>query len=156
MLSIFIGFGGTKAEEVAKKLERFLETETKMNAFLGSPQSASLTANAHNFLAKINQEMIDRHIAIFVCHEGTPRSQAMIDELNFLISRKMEDKIIIFSASDHCIPSQFRKRLWRPLHFTPEKPEESFCRLANEIYRSFIEKAQTPTIVPENAEMPLQ
>jgi hypothetical protein len=156
MLSIFIGYGGTKAEEVAKKLENFLQTETKMDVFLGSPQSASLTANAHDFIAKINKQLVERHLAIFVCHEGTPRSQAMIDEINLLITKKMSHKIIIFSASDNCVPSQFRQKLWRPLHFTPEKPEESFCRLANEVYRSYIEKTEPSTVVPENTEMPIQ
>ena len=156
MLSIFIGFGGAKAEEVAKKLENFLLVETRMNVFLGSPKSASLPANAHDFIARINKQMIERHFAIFVCHEGTNKSEAMIDEIKLLFSKNLEYKIIIFSASDECIPSEFRTRLWRPLHFNPKKPEDSFCRLANEIYRSYIERKEPYTVVAENEEIPLQ
>lgn len=153
MLTVFIGYGGAEGESVAEKLEQFLETEAKMDVFLASPKSHSLPANSHNFIPRINQEMIRRHIAVFVCHEGSVRSKAMIEEIDFLISSNLTNKVIIFSASDNCIPVRFRERLWRPLHFTPEKPEESFCRLTNEIYRSYMEIVQTSTIVPENVEI---
>jgi hypothetical protein len=152
MLSVFIGYGGTKAEAVAEKLELFLETEAKIDVFLASPKSHSLPANAHNFIPRINQEMVARNIAIFVCHERSNKSKSMIGEIEFLISNKLTNKIIIFSISDSCIPFKFRW-LWRPLHFTPEKPEESFCRLLNEIYRGYIEISQTLNVVAENAEV---
>ena len=59
-VTIFIGYGGSKAESVAEKLEDFLETDAKMDVFLASPTSCSLPANSHNFTARINQEMIKR------------------------------------------------------------------------------------------------
>jgi hypothetical protein len=143
MLTVFIGYGGTKGEAVANKLERFLEIEEKMDVFVGSPDSHSLPANTHNFLPRIKQEMVARNIAVFVCHDGSVRSKPMIDEIDFLVSSNLTNKVIIFSASNSCIPVKFRALFYRPLHFTPEKPEESFCRLTNEIYRSYLEITQT-------------
>ena len=152
-VTIFIGYGGSKAESVAEKLEDFLETDAKMDVFLASPTSCSLPANSHNFTARINQEMIKRHITIFVCDEGSNKSKAMIKELDFLLSNNLGNKVIIFSASNSCVPKKFRASLWRPLHFAPEKAEESFCRLTNEIYRAYMEIKQPSIIVSENQEI---
>jgi hypothetical protein len=153
MLTVFIGYGGAKGEFVAWMLDKFLKTEAKMNVFVASPTTHGLSANEHNFKIRINQEMLNRHIAIFVCHEGSIRCKAMIEEIDFLDSNNLTNKMIIFSASDSCIPVKFRSKFWRPLHFTPEKPEESFCRLTNEIYRAYIEIMQPSTIVAENMEI---
>jgi hypothetical protein len=153
MLSIFIGFGGTKAEEVAKKLESFLRNETKMETFLASPLSRTLSASSADYGAKITQSLIDCHVAVFVCHKYSPRSEPLKNEIDLLFSRNFENKIILFSASDNCIPSKFRAKLWNPLHFPPEKPEESFCRLVNEIYRCYIERQESARIVTEDTEL---
>jgi len=153
MLTVFIGYGGAKAESVAEKLEEFLETEAKMDVFLASPESCSLPANSHDFINRTYQEMTRRHIAVFICHKGSIRSKPLIREIDFLISNNLTSKLIIFSASDHCIPVRFRNELWRPLHFTPEKPEESFCRLTNQIYRGYMENNPPLTIVSEKSEI---
>jgi hypothetical protein len=58
------------------------------------------------------------------------------------------EKLIIFSKSDECIPKRL-KSSWRPLHFAPEKPEESFNRLLIEIYRQYVRLAGITEIKPE-------
>jgi hypothetical protein len=153
MLSVFIGYGGAKAEEVAKKLEDFLKTEAHMETFLATPQSRTLTATSHDYNVKIVQNLIDCHVAIFVCHKNTPHSEELKKEINLLFQRNSENKIILFSASEYCVPVEFRKKLWHPLHFPPEKPEESFCRLVNEIYRCYIDLQESARIVTEEAEV---
>ena len=119
---------------------------------MASPQSQTLSPTAHNYDAKILENLIKCNIAIFVCHKETPHSKELKNELDVLSKEKMEYKIILFSASDHCIPSKYRK-LWHPLHFPPEKPEESFCRLLNQIYRCYIDINAPSSMVKETAEL---
>jgi len=42
MVSVFIGFGGARAQGVAEKLEVFLKCETNIGTFLASPRSRTL------------------------------------------------------------------------------------------------------------------
>jgi hypothetical protein len=156
MVSVFIGYGGKEAEETAKKFEDFLKIETKMETFLAAPQSRTLSAASADYRARIDQNLMDCHVAIFVCQIDTPRSKELKREMDLLFERNLEKKIILFSASDQCIPVKYREKLWRPLHFPPEKPAESFCRLVNEIYRCFIENQESARIVPETSELTRQ
>jgi len=154
LISVFIGFGGTKAEGVAVELKKFLNGEDIIEPFLASPQSNSLPANTPNFSTMINQELKKCDIAVFVCHKNTPNSPPIKKEINFLYSKGKKNRIIPFAASDNCLPRRLRGKRWRPLHFPPEKAEESFPRLLNNIYRSYIELTLKPTgIVSENAPM---
>jgi hypothetical protein len=152
MLNVFIGYGGKEAENVAKKLESFLAETKIIETFLASPQSQTLSPTTHNYDTKILENLIKCNIAIFVCHEETPNSRELKNELDILSKAKMEYKIILFSVSDHCIPTKYR-RLWHPLHFPPEKPEESFCRLLNQIYRCYIDIMASASIVKETEEL---
>jgi hypothetical protein len=149
MVSVFIGFGGPEAEEVAKELEKFLSHE-RIETFLASPLSNTLPASTANFNARINQTLLDCNIAVFVCHKSTPRSNPVKKEIDLLYSQHSESKIISFAASDDCLPKRLRENHWHPLHFAPEKYEESFPRLLNKIYRSYIER-ELNGITSENA-----
>jgi hypothetical protein len=153
MLSVFIGFGGQKAEGVAKQLETFLNDE-KIETFLASPLSRAILANAPDFPAEINKRLLSYDIIVFVCDKGTPRNDPVKKEINLLYRRHLENKIIPFSASDNCLPKRLRGKRWHPLHFPPEKAVESFPRLLNNIYRSYIDLTPKPTgRVPEGAPM---
>jgi hypothetical protein len=151
MLSVFIGFGGPDAKEVAENLEKFLRLETTVRTFLASPQSSTLTANTADFHVRINQELLGCNIAVFVCHKGTPHSTPVEKEIDLLYSQHLENKIISFAASDNCLPKKLREHHWHPLHFAPEKPEESFSRLLNKIYQSYIELKEPTSIAFEDA-----
>jgi hypothetical protein len=151
MLSVFIGFGGPEAKKVAEDLEGFLRVETTIKTFLASPGSNTLPANIANFHTIINRELLDCNIAVFVCHKGTPRSTPVKKEIDLLYSRNLENKIIPFAASDECLPKKLREHHWHPLHFPPERPEESFPRLLNSIYRSYFELMESTRITSENA-----
>jgi hypothetical protein len=155
MVSVFIGYGGAKAEEVARELEKFLNNETKIEASLVSPQSRTISATSSNVNAEIEQKLMACHLVIFVCHKNSPRSKPMKREIELLINRNLEEKIILFSASDYCIPVEIRKKHWHPFHFPPEKPAESFCRLVNEIYRCYIDQLPI-SAVTETTEVPRQ
>jgi hypothetical protein len=152
MLNVFIGYGGKEAENVAKQLESFLEETKFIDTFLASPKSQTLPATSHDYNDKILKSLTNCEIAIFVCHKETPRSEELKNELDELSKRKMLYKVILFSASDFCIPTKYR-RLWHPLHFPPERPEESFCRLLNQIYKSYIDITTPPNIVKETTEL---
>jgi hypothetical protein len=152
MLNVFIGYGGKEAENVAKKLESFLAETKCIETFLASPKSQTLSPTSHNYNAKILENLIRCNIAIFVCHKETPYSKELKNELDILSKEKMEYKIILFCASDYCIPTKYRK-LWHPLHFPSEKPEESFCRLLNQIYRYYIDIQAPSSIVKETTEL---
>jgi len=153
MLSIFIGFGGPKAEEVAKELEEFLSDE-KIESFLASPLSNAILANAPDFPAEINKKLLTCDIVVFVCHRGTHRNDQVRKEINLLYKKHLKNKIIPFAASDNCLPKRLKGKRWHPLHFPPEKAVESFPRLLNKIYRSYIELTPKPTArVTENAPM---
>jgi hypothetical protein len=153
MLKVFIGFGGPDAKVVAEEVEKFLKVETKIETFLASPRSNTLSPNVADFKATINRELLDCNLAVFVCHKGTPRSTLVKNEIDMLYSQDLENKIISFAASDNCLPKKLREQHWHPLHFPPEKPEESFARLLNEIYRSYIELKEPTRIISENAPM---
>jgi len=152
MVSVFIGFGGAKAEEVARKLEIFLRSDTRLETFLASPESSALALTV-NFKLEIEKNLLDCNVAVFVCHENTSRSIPMKKEIDLLFSKNFENKIISFAVSDTCIPKKLRENKWHPLHFPPEKPEESFCRLLNWIYRCYIELKELTTVTTEGAEM---
>ncbi len=96
----------------------------------------------------IKKKFIECDIIVYVCHEETPNRQAVKEEMAFLKKQNLFNKTIIFSKSDNCIPQKATK-LWRPLHFAPERPEESFSRLLNEIFRQHIRLSTT--IQPEPA-----
>jgi len=144
MLSVFIGFGGPKAEEVAKELERFLNDE-KIENFLASPLSNAILANESDFSAEINKKLLTYDITVFVCHKDTHRNDQVRKEINLLYRKHLESKIIPFSACDHCLPRRLKGKHWHPLHFAPEKAMESFPRLLNRIYRSYFELIPKPT-----------
>lgn len=150
MVNIFIGYGGPRAEEVAKKLNAFL-LEQKLETFLASPNSHDLLPT-DEIKTKINQNLLDCNIAVFVCHESTSHSKEIKREINFLFKNNLQHKIISFAKSDDCLPRKLRKR-WHPLHFAPEKPEESFCRLLNEIFRCYIRIQKTPRMIKEDERM---
>jgi hypothetical protein len=154
MVSVFIGYGGDKAQRVASELQKFLKSETEIEAALAAPESRTLSATTSDINAEIEKELIDCHLAIFVCDKDSPRSKPMKNEINFLINRKLGKKIILFSASDYCIPVEFRKH-WNPFHFPPEKPAESFCRLTVEIYRCYVDQLPM-NAVTETTELPRQ
>jgi len=151
-VSVFIGFGGSRAENVATRFEIFLKTNTDIETFLASPQSRTMPSTA-NFRTEIQQHLINCNIAVFVCHKNTSHSQSMKDEIDTLFSENLENKIISFAASDTCIPKKIRDNKWHPLHFPPEEPEESFRRLLNEIYRCYLRLQNSERTTTERAEM---
>lgn len=138
MVEVAIGYGGPQAKGVAEKLRSFLKDEN-IDVFLASPNSHDILHGTpqNEQIQLIHRKFLECNIIIYVCHEETPTRAAVIEEMNFIRGNVMSNKIIIFSKSDDCIPEQARE-LWRPLHFTPEKPEESFVRLLNEIFRQYI------------------
>jgi hypothetical protein len=155
---IFICYGGKQAKDVANQLNNFLKTETNMRSMVISPESRDVPVNDHETFLHTERKLMECNVAVFVCHEESKCSDPLKKELKFMCEQKMKDKTIIFSANDYCIPPDFRKTFWRPLHFAPEKPEESFRRLTNEIYRSCLEineKKQLPQATSENKEIPL-
>jgi hypothetical protein len=135
-VSVFIGYGGTKAAEVANSLNVFLKLE-ELDTFLAAPRSHTLISGTTNFQKEIEQNIIASNIIVFVCHDGTCDSKPAKKEIDFISDHNLFYKMILFSKSDNCIPKK-AQCVWHPLHFPPEKPEESFCRLLNEIFRSFI------------------
>lgn len=136
MIQVFIGYGGSRAEEVAKHLNAFLQRENLLYTFLASPDSHSLVST-DDFKIEIDKNLLDCNIVVFVCHKNTSRSREAKREIDLLFQRNLQHKIISFAETHTCIPKRLRQR-WCRLHFAPEKPEESFCRLLNEIFRCFI------------------
>jgi hypothetical protein len=151
MIHIFIGYGGGKAEQVANDLDNFLSNEPQINVFLASPRTHHLLS-IDEWKTEIDKNLLDCNIALFVCHKGTSRSKPVKREIDFLFDNNMEHKIISFANTETCIPKKIRKR-WTPLHFTPEKPEESFCRLLNEVFRCHIKFLESARIVSEEERM---
>jgi len=151
MIHVFIGYGGPEAEEVAKRLSSFLKNEGLVT-FLACPESHDLVST-DDFKLIIEKNLLDCNIAIFVCHKGTSRRKEVKREIGFLFDRNMEHKIISFAESDTCIPIKIRER-WHPLHFASEKPEESFCRLLNEVFRCHIRLDRSVPLVNEEERIP--
>jgi hypothetical protein len=147
MIKVFIGYGGPKAESIANKLDSFLKNE-ELDTFLASPESRSL-ASISNFKFETEKNMRDCNIIVFVCHDGTKGASPAIDEIDFIIKNKLQNKLIVYSKCDHCIPHKLSKNRWHPMHFAPEKAEESFCRLLNEILRCHITLSYNYEIEPE-------
>jgi hypothetical protein len=149
MVKVALGFGAARAEEVAGKLRDFLHAEG-LDVFLASPRSHDIPNGMPEEEQKqlIHQNFMDCNILVYVCADGTPEQQAVKEEVTFIRRNKLLDKLIIFSKSDDCIPKRL-KSSWRPLHFAPEKPEESFSRLLNEIFRQHIRLASSAEMKPE-------
>lgn len=147
MIDVFIGYGGPRAQTVANDLGNFLRTE-EMNVFLATPASPSLRPTAE-WRIEIDKSLLNCNVAIFVCHQGTPRSPEIRREIKFLFDSGQEQKIISFTTHKDCIPRLLRDR-WNPFHFPPEKPEESFCRLLNQIFRCYIRNSIQVNLIPEN------
>lgn len=125
MVKVGLGFGAARAEEVAGKFRDFLHAEG-LDIFLASPRSHDIPNGMPQEEQKqlIHQNFTDCNILVYVCHDGTPDQQAVKEEVTFIRKKKLFEKLIIFSKSDECIPKRL-KSSWRPLHFAPEKPEES-------------------------------
>lgn len=138
VVDVVICYGGARAEQVAIDLRSFLR-EKGINAYCVSPKCNDVPAGTpmNEVNAGIRQKMKDYHIIVFICHEDTPESNPAMEEIRFIIRENLKTKTIIFSNCDHCIPAEARD-LWTPMHFVHEKHEESFCRLLNTIYSSYI------------------
>jgi hypothetical protein len=147
MIDVFIGYGGPRAENVANDLGNFLRDE-EVNVFLATPSSPSLHPTAE-WRIEIDKSLLNCNVAVFVCHQGTPRSYEVRREIKFLFDLGQEQKIISFTTHKNCIPRQLRDR-WNPFHFPPENPDESFCRLLNQIFRCYIRNSKQITPVPED------
>ena len=91
-----------------------------------------------DFKAEIEKNLLECNIVVFVCHKETADSPEVQHEIDFLFTSHNEHKIITFAKCDNCIPNKLLER-WHRLHFPPEKPEESFCRLLNEILKCYIQ-----------------
>ena len=151
MIHVFVGYGGARSENVANRIGDFLNNESQITIFLATPRSHSLLST-ENWKAEINKNLLDCNIAVFVCHKNTSRSGEVNREIDFLFQNNMKHKIISFADTDTSIPRKLRQR-WHPLHFPPEKPQESFCRLLNEVFRCFIQIKELARIVSENERM---
>ena len=151
MIHVFIGYGAPRAEEVANRLNVFLSGEKQITTFFANPQSHHLLST-DEWRTEINKNLLDCNIAVFVCHKNTSRSGEVNREIDFLFQNNMKHKIISFADTDTSIPRKLRQR-WHPLHFPPEKPQESFCRLLNEVFRCFIQIKELARIVSENERM---
>lgn len=148
MIEVFIGYGGARAENVANDLCLFLRNDVELHVFLASPTSTSLQPTV-DWRVEINESLMNCNIAVFVCHEGTPSSYEVRREIKFLFDNNQEHKIISFATHKSCIPKKLRNR-WSPYHFPPEKPEESFCRLLNQIYRSYVRNSHRTLLIRED------
>jgi hypothetical protein len=146
---VFVGYGGSKAEEVACSLDAFLRKEG-LYLFFASPKGHDIPHGLDEEKTKvmIRQNMTDCQIIVFVCHEETPVSNPAKEEIDYILDKHLNNKTILFSKCDDCIPEQ-AQGLWHPLHFPPEKAEESFCRLLNEIFRSYLRLYAPPRIEHE-------
>ncbi|MGA2523806.1 MAG: hypothetical protein ABSF65_06595 [Candidatus Bathyarchaeia archaeon] len=138
MVQVAIGYGGTPAEQVATKLRSYLKDED-LEVFLASPHSHDMPQGASDQeqWQLIQKKFLECNIIVYVCHDETPDRSAVKAEMTFIKKHNLFNKMIIFSKSDSCIP-QKAKKIWRSMHFAPEKPEESFSRLLNEIFRQHI------------------
>jgi hypothetical protein len=143
MVEVAIGYGGAQAEAVAKKLSAFLKEED-LDTFLASPQSHDIPHGATDEEQRriIKKKFLECNIIVYVCHDGTANRPVVVEETRFMKKNKLFTRTIVFSKNDDCIPEKLRE-IWHPLHFTPEKPEESFNRLLNEIFRQHI-RLSTP------------
>lgn len=137
MIKVFIGYGGDKAEEVANDLDAFLKDE-ELDPWVASPRRHHLTSVTFDFRYEIQKNIRERDIIVFVCHEGTICSAPATEEIKFIFDNGLQNKMIVFSKCDDCIPPILVEKKWHPFHFSPEKAEESFCRLLNEIFRCYI------------------
>jgi hypothetical protein len=148
MIKVVIGYGGAKAEEVANDLDTFLKKEG-LEVFLVTPETSVVPSGS---LSEVNalfrQNMLDCSIIVFVCHSETPNSKPAQAEIKFIRKNNLVGKTIFFSKCDDCIP-KCAKNLWHPTHFTPEKAEESFCRLLNRIYQEYVRLSTTVRIGSE-------
>jgi len=149
-IKVAIGYGAAKAEEVAGRLNTFLRDEN-LEVFLASPRGQVLPQGITKAQqrALIEKNFLESHVIVYVCHDGTTKRKAVKEEIAFIIKKRLNAKLIIFSKSDNCIPKN-AKSLWHTLHFAPEKPEESFNRLLNAIYRQYIDRSEPAEIRLEN------
>lgn len=149
LMKIFIGYGGSKAEEVASNLTDYLRKE-ELNVFFANPKGHDLRPGLteEEVKAEIRKNLLECDIIVFVCHNETPDSIPAKEEIKFILEKRLNGKTIIFSRCEHCIP-EIGQNLWNPLHFPPEKAEESFCRLQNEIFRMYIATSLPPEIRTE-------
>lgn len=145
VIYVFIGYGGPEAKNVAESVDKFLNNEKQIETFLATPRTHHLVST-DEWRTEIYKELLDCNLAIFVCHKNTSRSSEVKREIDFLFTHNMEGKIIVFANTDTCIPKKIRQR-WHRLHFPPEKPDESFCRLLNEIFRCYIKIAKPARLV---------
>lgn len=136
-VSVSIGYGGPRAEAVADSLDTFL-SKRKLDVFFASPKGYSIPHGLSDKQQKeyIKKNFMESHIIVYVCHVETPTQPNVKDEIDFIARNNLNDRTIIFSKSDDCIP-ELAKDWWRPLHFSPEKPEDSFDRLLSEIFQQF-------------------
>ena len=149
-IKVAIGYGGAKAEEVAGRLNTFLRDEN-LDVFFASPKSQDLLQGINRAQQKalIKKNFIESHVIVYVCHDGTSDRKAVKEEMTYIIQNNLNARLIIFSKSDECIPRRV-KSLWHTLHFAPEKPEESFNRLLNAIYRQYVRLSEPAEIKLEN------
>jgi hypothetical protein len=150
LVKIFIGYGNNKAHDVAISLRAFLSKEG-LDPFLASPTSPDVPSGLTEpqFKALIRENIIDCHVIVFVCHNGTPKSKPAKEELDYIMKSKLNRKMILFSKCDDCIPKSV-KTIWHPIYFAQEEAEESFRRLLNEIFKQYVRITKPPEMKLED------
>ncbi len=137
-VSVFIGYGGARAEQVADSLNNFLRS-WMIDSFCASPSSNQipLGVTTEQLRQIVRQKMEQCSIIVLVCHVESHDSAEFIDEIDYIIQHNLNKKVIVFSKCDHCIPD-LATSLMHPNHFAPEKYEESFSRLLNTIFSTYV------------------
>ena len=139
-IQIFIGYGGGKAENVAADLHQYLGKYSEdINRFLASRKVRDI--HSSDEFVTFFEKLDNCDIAVFVCDSKTPQSKPVKDEIKRLIVQNQKKKIITFSKADDCIPDEL-KEIVHLLHYPPEAPEESFHRVAIEVFRKYIRNQQ--------------
>jgi hypothetical protein len=143
MLSVFIGYGGAKAEEVADSLNSFFKSWL-LESFCGSPRSNQIPQGMTPDQIKqfIRKKIEESSIIVLVCHSESLTSQPFIEEINYIWEHGLNLKVIVFSKCDHCIPEPAAQS-WHPSHFASERESESFPRLLNEVFSKYIGLSST-------------
>jgi hypothetical protein len=146
MFSVFIAYGGARAESVADQLNAFFRS-WPIESFCASPRSNQLQQGLTPEETKqvIRKKIEESSVIVLVCHSESPVSPPFIEEIEYVCQRKLNKKVIVYSKCDDCIPAP-AAGLWHPTHFAPEKAEESFSRLLNHVFGTYVGLSGIPEI----------
>jgi len=140
-ISVFIIYGKDNGRHIGNRLRTYLNN-VGLNTLIASPERGDFISGQDMSIIDDFKILRQSDVVVVIATEGLRGSKGE-EEVKYLFDNNLQSKIVCFTSADAYL-LECLNRIWRPVHFPPEMPEETFCRLQAEILKNYILRIRTP------------